>query len=138
MVEPQSHDGEASPWTTRLVLWTCGVGLVGFFLGGVGGGGLGSLFGLAWGASIGYGFGSIFSEKHAKNRLVIYWGLTLALVGTFFGLVIGAPEEPSVAKEASAGAIGAATGMLFGSLLGIIQLWRLRRKSQPPHSGSFA
>jgi drug/metabolite transporter (DMT)-like permease len=126
-------------WTTRRILWTAGVGFVGFFIGGKGSGLTGSGLGLLWGGSIGYGFGSIFDQKLARKRVVVYWGITLGLVGAFFGLVLGAPEEPSVAKETVAGTIGAAVGILFGSLIGIIQLWRLRQKSQtPPPSGSVA
>jgi hypothetical protein len=109
------------------------VGLGGFFIGGEGGGPAGSALGLVWGACIGYGFGSIFDNKQATKRIVVYWGLTLALIGIFFGLVLGAPVEPSVA-----GAIGAAVGALSGSLIGVIQLlWRLRRKPQTPNSDSL-
>ncbi len=125
-------------WTTRWILWTAGVGFAGFLIGGIGGGDQGSVLGFVWGACIGYGFRSIFNNQQATIRVVVYWGLTLALIGTFFGLVIGAPVEPSVAKETVAGAIGAAAGMLSGSIIGTIQLWRLRRKSQTPQSGSVA
>ena len=118
-----------TPWTTRRILWTAGVGFVGFFIGGKGGGATGSGIGLLWGGSIGYGFGSIFDQAHATKRTVVHWGLTLALVGTFFGLIFGAPESTSVAKEAVAGAAGAAVGMLFGSVTGAIQLWFARRRS---------
>lgn len=119
----------------KRIFWSLGVGLGGFFIGGMGGGLGGAALGFIWGACIGYGFGSIVSNKEATKWIVIYWGLTLALLGTFFGLVMGAPPEPSVGKEAVVGAMGAAVGALCGSLIGIIQLWwRLRRKSQTPHS----
>lgn len=119
----------------KRILWSLGVGLSGFYIGGTGGGPAGSVLGFIWGASIGYSFGSIFDTKQATKWLVAYWVLTLALIGVFFGLVLGAPPEPSVAKEAVVGAIGAGVGALGGSLIGIIQLlWRLRRKSQTPHS----
>jgi hypothetical protein len=77
-------------------------------------------------------FALIVTNKQATIRVVVYWGLTLALIGTFFGLVIGAPVEPSIAKETVAGALGAAAGLVLGSLIGIVQLWGLRRKS-PAH-----
>jgi hypothetical protein len=117
-----------------------GVGLAGFFIGGIGGGPKGSVLGLLWGASIGCGFGSIFDQTHATNRIVVYWGATMALVGPFFGLIIGAAFFPydSVAQEIIAGGIGAAVGMLFGSLIGIVQLKRLRRRSQAPPLGASA
>lgn len=119
--------------------WSLGVGMGGFLIGGIGGGWVGSAVGFVWGACIGYGFGSIFINKEPTKRVVAYWGLTIALIGIFFGLVFGAPLEPSVARETVAGAIGAAVGALCGSLTGIIQLlWRLRRKSQTPHSDSVA
>jgi hypothetical protein len=121
--------------TPKVILWTVGVGFGGFFIGGMGGGPAGAALGFVWAACIGYGFGSIVSNNQATKWVVIYWGLTLALLGAFFGLIAGAPPEPSVRKEAVAGAIGAAVGALCGSFIGIIQLfWRLRRKSQAPHS----
>jgi hypothetical protein len=122
----------------KRILWSLGVGLGGFFIGGIGGGPVGSAVGFVWGACVGFGFGSIFSNKQVSKRVVVYWALTLALVGTFFGLVIGAPVEPSVAKENVVGAIGASLGALFGSLVGTIQLWRRRRKPEVPHSDSIA
>jgi hypothetical protein len=127
-------------WTTRRILWTAGVGFVGFFIGGSGGGVRGSALGLLWGSSIGFGFGSIFGQEHHTKRVVLYWGVTLALTGIFFGLVIGAGFFPydSVVQLIAAGTIGAAAGMLLGSLIGIIQLKRLRRKSLTPSSRSVA
>ena len=126
------------PWTTRRILWTTGVALAGFFIGGKGGGLTGSGLGLLWGGSVGYGFGSIFDQRHATKWLVAYWGITLALIGPFFGLIIGAKPDYSLSDQAVSGGIGAAVGALFGSLIGTIQLWRLRRKSPTPHSDSAA
>jgi len=114
------------------------VGFSGFYIGGMGGGLAGAVAGFVWGAGIGYGLGSIITNKQATKRVVVYWGLTLALIGTFFGLVIGAPPEPSLAKEIVAGALGAAVGALLGSLIGIIHLWSLRRKTQVPPLGPVA
>lgn len=115
----------------KRVFWSLGVGLGGFFIGGMGSGPGGSALGFVWGASIGYGFGSIFDTKQATKWLVGYWILALAPIGLFFGLVLGATEVPSLTKETVAGAAGAAMGAMFGSIIGIIQmLWRLRRKSQ--------
>ncbi len=127
-------------WTTRKMLWIAGVGLAGFFIGGTLAGPAGSALGLIWGGSIGYGFGSIFDQTLAANLIVIYWGATLALVGPLFGLQISAEvfPKPTIREDISAAVIGAAGGMLFGSLVGIIQLWRLRRKSPTPHSDSAA
>jgi hypothetical protein len=114
----------------RRVLWTLGIGLGGFFIGGKGGGVRGSVLGLIWGASVGYGFGTIFDQKSPTKRLVIYWATTLALVGPFFGLLVGAGMQPyaSVAQLSVAGGIGALVGMLFGLLVGTMQLKRLRRR----------
>lgn len=123
----------------KRILWSLGVGLGGFCIGGMGGGPAGAALGFIWGASIGYGFGSIFDTKQSTKWLVGYWVLALALVGVFFGLVLGAPQEQSVAKETVDGAIGAGVGALCGSLIGVIQLlWRLRRKSQIPNSDPVA
>lgn len=109
-----------------------GVGLGGFLIGGESGGPAGSALGFIWGGCIGYGFGSIFDTKQATKWLVAYWVQALSLIGIFFGLVLGAPPEPSVAKETVAGAIGAGVGALCGSLIGAIQLWRLRRMPERP------
>jgi len=117
------------PTTTRRILWTAGVALAGFFIGGIGGGVTGSGLGLLWGGSIGYGFGSIFGQHHATKRLVVYWGVTLALIGPFFGLIIGARPDYSLSDQAVSGGIGAAVGALLGSLIGIIQIARRERGS---------
>ena len=114
------------------------MGFSGFYIGGMGGCLAGADGGLVWGAGIGYGLGSIVTNKQATKRVVVYWGLTLALIGTFFGLVIGAPPEASLAKVTAGGALGAALGALFGSLIGIIHLWSLRRKTQVPPLGPVA
>ena len=122
----------------RRVLWTIGVGLGAFFIGGMGGGVPGSVLGLIWGASIGYGFGTIFDQKSPTKWLVIYWATTLALVGPFFGLLVGAGLLPldSLAQVVVVGGIGALVGMLLGLLVGTMQLKRLRRKSRGADSAS--
>jgi len=128
-------------WTTRRILWTAGVGLVGFLIGGTGWGLIGSILGLIWGAGIGCGFGSIFDQRHATRRIVFYWAATMALVGPFFSLIFGGgvyPYDDSVVHLIAVGTVGVAAGMLFGSLIGIMQLKRLRRKPQIPQSGSVA
>ena len=127
-------------WTTRRILWSIGVGLVGFFIGGMASGEMGGFLGLIWGSGIGFGFGSIFDQTHATKRIVVYWGATMALVGPFFGLIIGAAVFPydSAVQEIVAGGIGAVLGMLFGSFIGIVQLKRLRRRLQTLESGSVA
>jgi hypothetical protein len=128
------------PSTGRRILWTVGVGLGGFFLGGKGGGLWGTILSPIWGASIGYGFGAIFDQKHPTKRLVIYWAATLALVGSFFGLLIGAGVQPypSTVQLTVAGTIGALVGALFGLLFGTMQLRRLRRRWPGSHSGAVA
>lgn len=95
---------------------------------------------VVWAASIGYGFGAIFDQKHPTKRVVIYWAATLALVGSFFGLLIGAGVQPyaSAVQQTIAGAIGALAGTLFGLLLGTIQMRRLRRRSRASHSDAVA
>jgi hypothetical protein len=127
-------------WTTRRILWSVGVGLVGFFIGGMASGEMGGFLGLIWGAGIGFGFASIFDQTHATKRVVVYWGATIALVGPFFGLIIGAAVFPydSVIQEVVAGGVGAAVGMLFGFLFGAIHLKHLRGKVQSPQPGSVA
>jgi hypothetical protein len=112
----------------RRVLWTVGLGLGGFLLGGKSGGWWGALIGTTWAGGIGFGFGSIFSQKTATKLLVVYWGATLALVGIFFGLLIGA------GVQSYNFALDSITGLVVGGMLGILvgtkQLGRMRRRSQ--------
>lgn len=125
----------------RRVFWTVGMGAAGLLLGLKGQDTLSDVRWTAliviWAAGIGYGFGAIFDQRHPTKRLVIYWAATLALVGSFFGLLIGAGVQPyaSLAQRTVAGAIGALAGTLFGLLFGTMQLRRLRRRSQASHSG---
>ena len=115
--------------STRRILWTAGVGLGGFFIGGMGGGIVGADLGLVWGASIGFGFGSIFDQKQPSRRTVIYWAVTFALIGIFFGLMGGSGvRDYTPVKQFTAGLLGATVGVLLGVLIGASQLWRLRRK----------
>ena len=122
----------------KRVFWTVGMGVGGLLLGLKGQDTPGDAWWTAliviWAASTGYGFGAIFDQKHPTKRLVIYWAATLALVGSFFGLLIGAGVQPyaSIAQRTVHGAIGALVGALFGLLFGTVQLKRLRRKSQAP------
>jgi len=124
----------------KRVFWSVGVGLAGLFIGGKVGGGVGVIIGLIWGACIGSGFGAIFTQTMPTKRLVVYWAATLMLVGPFFGIVAYAAPRPyvSTGQLAAAGVVGAAVGALFGSLIGTIQLSRLRRKSHTSHSDSVA
>ena len=116
----------------RRVFWTVGVGLGGFLIGVKGGGVQGSLLGLMWGGSIGYGFGSIFDRKLPPKLLVVFWAATLALVGIFFGLLLGAGlhVDPSDAQTTMDGAVGAAVGAILGALVGTIQSRRFGRTSR--------
>jgi uncharacterized membrane protein YraQ (UPF0718 family) len=118
-------------WTTRRALWTAGVGFAGFILG-TGAGPVGSGLGALWGGAIGYGFGSIFEQKSPTKWVVAYWAGTLALIGPFIGLLIGAVMRPyaSVARLTFAGAIGLLAGMLLGYFVGTMQLNRIRRGTQ--------
>lgn len=128
-------------WTTRRILWGIGVGLVGFFIGGMASGEMGGFLGVIWGAGIGFGFASIFDQKHPTKLVVVYWGTTIALVGPFFSLIFGGgvfPYDDSIVHQIAIGAVGAAVGAAFGTLIGIVQLKRLRRRFQAPDSGSVA
>jgi hypothetical protein len=118
-------------WTTRRALWTAGVGFAGFFLG-TQAGPVGSALGALWGGGIGYGFGSVFDQKNPTSRVVVYWTSTLALVGPFFGLLVGAAIQPyaSTTQRIFACAIGLVLGVLLGLFIGTIQLKRIRRRFQ--------
>jgi hypothetical protein len=128
----------------KRTLWTAAMGLAGLLLGLKSQDTPGDIWWttliVIWAASIGYGFGAIFDQKHPTSRLVIYWAATLGLMGCFFGLLLGAGMQPyaSVAQRTLHAAIGALAGALFGFLFGRMQLRRLRRRAQAPHSGTVA
>jgi hypothetical protein len=65
----------------RRFLWTVGVSFAGFFVGGKIKGFWGAVSGSILGATIGFGFGSIFSQQHPTKRLLVYWAATLGLIG---------------------------------------------------------
>jgi hypothetical protein len=119
----------------RRVYWTVGMGAAGLLLGAKGYGTPSDLWPTAliviWAASIGFGFGSIFDQKRPTKRVVIYWAATLALVGAFFGVLIGAGFQlyASAAGVVLLGAIGALADALFGLFFGKVQLGRMRRGS---------
>jgi hypothetical protein len=51
----------------------------------------------------------------------------LALIGPFFGLIVGAKPDYFLSDQAVSGGIGAAVSMLLGLIFGAIHLNRLRR-----------
>jgi hypothetical protein len=128
----------------KRVFWTVGMGTVGLLLGLKGQDTPSDIWwtalGTIWGASIGYGLGTIFDQDRPTRHLVMYWAATLALVGLFFGLLIGAGVQPyaSVAQRTVAGLVGTLAGVLFGLFVGNMQLRRLLRKSQGSHSGTVS
>jgi hypothetical protein len=128
----------------KRVFWIVGMGTVGLLLGLKGQDTPTDIWwtalGAIWGASIGYGLGTIFDQDHPTRHLVMYWAATLALVGLFFGLLIGAGVQPyaSVAQRTVAGLVGTLAGVLFGLFVGNMQLRRLLRKSQGSHSGTVS
>src|SRR5262250_3089066 len=91
---------------------------------------LGSALGFAWGASAGFGFGLIFEQQRATKRIVAYWGMTLAVIGIFFGMVFLAAPEESPAHLAKSAAFGAICGAVLGLPIGAMHMTQLRRKSQ--------
>ncbi len=128
----------------RRVFWTVGMGIAGLLLGLKGQDTPADVWwtalGTIWGASIGYGLGTIFDEKRPTKRLVTYWAVTLALVGPFFGLLIDAGVQPyaSVTQRTIVGAISALAGTLSGLLVGTMQSRRLRRGFQDSHPGTVS
>jgi membrane associated rhomboid family serine protease len=104
------------------------VGLAGFLIGGKGGGILGADLGLAWGASVGFGFGWIFDQKQPSKWAVAVWAVALALIGTFIGLIAGAVPDCTLARQVGAGIFGAAVGALFGLVIGMLRERKLRQR----------
>lgn len=116
----------------KRALWTVVLGLCGFLLGGKGGEWWGAIVGMVWMGSIGFGFGSIFTETRPSKLLIVYWGATLALVGVFFGLLVGALLLPndSTFNEVIHGVLGFVAGVGLGVLIGTGQLGKRRRQSR--------
>ena len=83
-----------------------------------------------WAAGIGFGFGSIFDEGRPSKLLVVYWALTLALVGPFFGVLAGAllQTDTSEVRLFLPGVLGALAGAFLGLLVGTLQFSRRRAK----------
>jgi hypothetical protein len=116
--------------------WTVGMALLGFWFGWFGQeyplkyGVLAIL--TMWGGCIGYGFGSIFDKRTPTKRLVIYWAITLALVGSVFFPFV--PLRFPFAQIAVAAVAGALVGLLVGNLY----LKLAGRKPQQPKAGITA
>jgi hypothetical protein len=81
----------------------------------------------AWAAGIGFGLGSIFSQRSATKWVPIYWAGTLALVGPIFAFVIdsGIQPDPSVLRQVVVGLAGSIVGIVLGLVFGKLQLRRL-------------
>jgi uncharacterized protein YqgC (DUF456 family) len=86
-----------------------------------------ALIGALWAGGIGYGFGTIFDTKRVNRPIVFAWTMTLALVGIFFGQLIGAAVNPYLREWQvdAAGAVGACCGALLGYMVGRIQRRRI-------------
>jgi hypothetical protein len=110
----------------RRAFWTFGLAAMGFFLGWTGQGvnlDLGKvLIATIWAGSIGYGFGSIFDQRRPGLALIVYWAVTLALLGTFFGPLL--PVASFIIRQV----LGAAIGTLVGVLLGVVHLKVAQRR----------
>ena len=121
----------------RRIFWTLGMTIIGLFLGLKGQHSEVNVRELAiegvWAGCIGYGFGSIFDQRRRPGtQLIIYWAVTLALLGLFFGQLL--PVASFIVQLALGGLVGA----LVGALLGIVHLKVARRKFQAPHAGASA
>jgi hypothetical protein len=110
----------------KRLFWTAGVALVGFWFGWFGQGYPFNFVVLAtftiWGGCIGYGLGSIFDQRTPTRRLIVYWAITLGLLGSLLFPIL--PFHFVLAQVGVAAAIGA----LVGTLVGAIQLKLARRK----------
>jgi len=115
----------------RKLIWTLGMGIIGFLLGYHGlsvrvyGHWLFTVRDLAlatlWDASIGFGFGSIFGEgRPPRKRLIFWWGFTLTLLAAFFAPAFRFLLPDSHVDHVTPGlfALSSVVGALFGVLLG--------------------
>ena len=119
----------------KRILWTVGIALVGFWFGWFGQGYPFNFAVLAifttWGGSIGYGFGSIFDQRTPTTRLIVYWAITLALVGSLLFPIVPLRFVP--AQIGAAATISAVLGILVG-----IAHLKLARRKLPTRTGSGA
>jgi len=67
-----------------------------------------------WGACIGYGVGTIFDQHRVGRRIILYWSVTLVLVGILFSPAV--PPNSLSAQLAVAAGISAVVGALVGAL----------------------
>lgn len=113
----------------KRLIWTLCMAIIGFFLGlktqGAGIDARELTVSTIWAGLIGFGFGSIFSQRLAGSWLVIYWAATLGLVAAFFGPLLRVSSF--LVQESLAGGIG----ILVGVLIGTVQLRAARRVSRP-------
>jgi hypothetical protein len=119
----------------KRIIWTLSMAVAGLFLGWKGQGSRVDLLevgtAVIWSAAVGFGFGSIFGQQVGRRWLLIYWAVTLALVGAFFGPLLPIPWF--LAQEAVAVVLGA----LVGISIGLLQLRMARPRMAvpvPPHS----
>jgi hypothetical protein len=108
----------------KRLYWMLGLGIAGLFIGLHAGS---AIIGLVDGLGVGLGFGTIFSERRPTPLLILYWALTLAIAGPFFGVLVEAIPNPSSSRNRLilAGCLGAVVGGGLGAAVGLMQ-WRLR------------
>ena len=92
-----------------------------------GGGILGADLGLAWGASIGFGFGWIFDQSSRRNGPLLSGRLHGTDRNFFWSHCCAVPDYTSLSKS-NACISGAAVGALFGLVIGILRERKLRQR----------
>ena len=75
-----------------------------------------------WGACIGYGVGTIFDQRRVGRRIILYWSVTLVLVGILFS-----PAVPLNSLSAQL-AVAAGSSAVVGALVGALHLGLARRR----------
>lgn len=117
----------------RRLIWTVGLGCVGLLLSLKGADTPQDLWwvslGTIWAATIGFGFGTIFSHKPPGRWTPIHWAVTLALLGPFFGLLTDFGVHPfsPMREQIAAAVLASLVGAFIGWVVGRRQLKRLRR-----------
>ena len=89
-----------------------------------------TILAVLWAAAIGNGLGAIFDQSLRGKGLIFYSTATAALIGIFFGLLIGAGLHPQESTESQVldGTIGAIVAGAIGLLVAML---RVRRASSP-------
>jgi peptidoglycan/LPS O-acetylase OafA/YrhL len=122
--------------SSKRIMWTIFMALVGFFIGGKGGVYTYSDFAwllviTLWAAAMGLGIGTLVDRTYPPKHLRFYWAMTLALLFALVGMITVAAPNPYCTKLQvySGGLVGAVVGIALGSIFGAVHQKRRRSRA---------